>query len=237
VCRSCGELGVRGLEGGELGTETVSGGGEDVADAGDGVVAVEDGGVYTGETAERYDVAVFDAVGVVGVQPGFLRQCPFHFLVTVLFVGILLHVFRQKTSVLGILMTNQTSQIEHRIGKYKIIQHALHTPGAEYIRRIFPLDKGGRQERVIIVAVGDEDVLGAELVDAQTGVEEQIQLGDDEGGVPGGAGAAGEDVLVVRAREAPFEDVGARGLREGRGEGRAAAVAVTASVTVPVGYS
>lgn len=64
------ELG--GGEGGEVGAQAAGGGGEDVAEAGDGVIAGEGGGGDAFEAAEGDSVAVVEAVGVVGVEPGFL---------------------------------------------------------------------------------------------------------------------------------------------------------------------
>lgn len=87
------------------------------------------------------------------------------------------------------------------------------------VGRIFPLDVDGRQQGVVVVAVRDEDVFRARVVHHQAGVEQQVELGNDEGGVPGCARFAGEDVVREGLGEGPFEDVGAGGLGEGGGEG------------------
>jgi len=60
---------------------------------------------------------------------------------------------------------------------------------------------------MIVVAVSEEDMLGSESVDAQASIEEEVELWDDKGGVPGGAGSARQDVLMVGPREAPLEDL------------------------------
>ena len=44
---------------------------------------------------------------------------------------------------------------------------------------------------MVIVAVGEEDVLGSLFVYAEAGVEEEVEGGNDEGCVPCCAGPAG----------------------------------------------
>lgn len=72
---------------------------------------------------------------------------------------------------------------------------------------------------MVVVSVRDEDVFGPRFVDDQAGVEQEVELRDHKGGVPGRARFAGQDVVREGFGEGPFEDVGAGGLGEGGGEG------------------
>lgn len=69
------------------------------------------------------------------------------------------------------------------------------------------------------MSVGDKDVLWPLLVDTEAGVEEEVELGDDEGCVPSRAGSARQNEVVVWPREFPFQHFGACWLWEGRGKG------------------
>lgn len=56
------------------------------------------------------------------------------------------------------------------------------------------------------MSMREEDVLRAKLVaDEEASVEEEVELGDDEGGVPGGAGAAEEGEILVGGWEFVFK--------------------------------
>lgn len=59
---------------------------------------------------------------------------------------------------------------------------------------------------MIAVAVGEEDVFRPQPVDNQSGIEEQVELRDNEGGVPRCSGSACEDILLVFTWESPLED-------------------------------
>ena len=59
---------------------------------------------------------------------------------------------------------------------------------------------------MVAVAVGEKDVFWPQPVDDQSGVEEQVELRDDERGVPCCSGSAREDILLVSTWKPPFED-------------------------------
>ena len=117
--------------------------------------------------------------------------------------------------IVVILRPNQTTEIQHRPRLAEGIKNIHHLDGAEHVGRVLPLPKGRGQQGVVAVAVRQEDVFGPERVDAQAGVQEEVELGDDEGGVPRCAGAARQDEVLEGPREGPCEDLGPGGLREG----------------------
>lgn len=50
-------------------------------------------------------------------------------------------------------------------------------------------------------------MFGTEVVDTEAGVKEEVELRNDERGVPGSAGSASQDILLVRLRKAPFKNL------------------------------
>lgn len=68
---------------------------------------------------------------------------------------------------------------------------------------------------MVAVAVCQEDVLRPQPVDDHAGIEEQVELWDDERGVPCCSRSSGENILLVFTRESPFEDLRMSGLGEG----------------------
>lgn len=84
------------------------------------------------------------------------------------------------------------------------IENALHGLWAIYIRGILSLHKRECEKSVVRVSVGEKDVFWPLFVHAETCVEEEVELGDDEGCVPCGAGSARENEVVVWFGEFPF---------------------------------
>lgn len=58
------------------------------------------------------------------------------------------------------------------------------------------------------MAVGEKDVLGSLLVYAEAGVEEEVEGGNDEGGVPSCARPPRQDILLKWLGKVPLEDLG-----------------------------
>lgn len=189
-------------QGRELGPELLDGVAEDVADAGHRMVAVKDGGRHALDAPQRHNIAMPHAVGEVGVEKGSLGLGP-----AVLGAPRQRLIINRIAMFLRVLGANETPQIQHRISQDKVIKRRLHTGGTINVRRVLALDKGGRQQRVVVVAMGEEDVLGPQLVDAEPGVEQQVERRNDKGRVPGGSTSARQDVLMVRLGEAPLEDI------------------------------
>lgn len=70
---------------------------------------------------------------------------------------------------------------------------------------------------MITMSMRQEDVLWSVLVaDEESGVEEEVEFGDDEGGVPCSAGAAEEGQILERLGEFEGQNWGRGGLRNWR---------------------
>lgn len=207
-------LKLRAGQGGELGAQALRRLVEDVAQAGHRVVAGESRGGDALRAPERHRVAVAQAVREVRVEEGRGRGCPAE-LGAPGEHGVVVDGQAPDCCVLG---PDLAAQVEQRLGQDEVVKGGAHGGRAEDVGRVVALDKGGRQQRVVAVAMRQEDVLGPLVVDDEARVQQQVERGEHEGRVPGGAGAAGQDQLAVRLGELPFEDFGAGGLRERRGE-------------------
>ena len=117
------------------------------------------------------------------------------------------------------VLSYETAEIEHCAGVTKGLKDRCHLGRAEHIGGVVPFAKGGSKKRVIAMAVGKEDMLGPDFVDTQACVEEQVELRDHKRGVPCGARATGQDIVMIRFRKTPLQDLGACGLRERISEG------------------
>ncbi|CRK33109.1 hypothetical protein BN1708_016218 [Verticillium longisporum] len=152
-------------EGRVLGLEAVGRRAEDVADAGDVVIALEDGGAHALEAPQGDLVARDDGVRDVRAEKGPLGGRP----------AVLVHIrgglVDRQTAGLGLFVLDVAATVHHGLGQYVVVEVLLHLDGAVDVWRVFALDKGGREEDVVAVAVGQEDVFGALLVDDKTGVE------------------------------------------------------------------
>lgn len=61
---------------------------------------------------------------------------------------------------------------------------------------------------MVAVSVGEEDVFRPQFIDAKTGIQEEIELGNDEGCMPCCTGFSRQDVVAVGLGKAPLEDIG-----------------------------
>lgn len=207
------QLGAR--QSGELGLEALRGLAEDVAQAGHLVMAAKGRGGDARGAPQRHRVAGPQRVRPMRPEKGRGRRRPAELLAARNNGGV-----QGQATRLGVLGANLAAAVQHRLGQHKVVQRGAHLGRAEDVRRVVALDKGRRQQRVVAVAVRQEDVLGALVVDHQAGVQQQVERRDHKRRVPGGAGPAGQHQLAVRLGESPFEDAGPRGLRQGGGEPR-----------------
>lgn len=155
---------------------------EDVADTWHGVVAGESFGRKVDGAAQRNCVAWSDAINVVRLQPVSLfgrdrsrvRLGGF----AVVGIGVKFVLDGGYVGVVDIAGCLETTGVEHRLCDEEVIEDFEHLDGTVNVRRVAALDEGRREEGVVAVTVGDEDVLWTLLVDAETSVKKQIELWD-----------------------------------------------------------
>lgn len=150
-------------------------------------------------------IACSNAVGFVRLQPvsvvgARLRRC------LVLVIKFFVFLDRGGADLRGVVCRHEAALVQNRLCTKEVVEGHLHLGGAEYVGRVIALDEGWRQKGMIAVAMGEEDVLRPQPVDNQPGVEQQVELRDDERSVPGCSRSAREDVLLVFTWEPPFED-------------------------------
>ena len=163
--------------------------------------------------AERDNVAGTDAVGYV---------CDGEF-------GVWSRIWFTRLTQVGrgsliiaavvVILVAAAPEVEHRHRFDVILEHSPHPFRHDHVRQRGSADKDKREERVVCMAVRDEDVSGPRCVDAQARVEHEIELGDQEGCVPRRAGFASENEMRKGLGKRPFQNRGARRLREGRRKG------------------